>query len=50
MEEFDFESIKNKSLEQLKYSKSLLGKDGTFTPLLVSLCILTVLVLPLSTS
>ena len=27
-EEFDFESIKNKALEQLKSGKPLLGKDG----------------------
>lgn len=33
-EAFDFESIKNKALEQLKSGKSLLGKDGTFAPLL----------------
>ncbi len=26
-EEFDFESIKNKALEQLKSGKPLLGKD-----------------------
>ena len=32
-EEFDFESIKNKALEQLKSGKPLLGKD-TFAPLL----------------
>ena len=31
-EEFDFESIKNKALEQLKSGKSLLGKDGAFAP------------------
>lgn len=29
-EEFYFESIKNKALEQLKSGKSLLGKDGAF--------------------
>ena len=29
-EEFDFESIKNKALEQLKSGKPLLGKDGRF--------------------
>ncbi len=29
-EEFDFESIKNKALEQLKSGKSLLGKDWRF--------------------
>ena len=27
-EEFDFESIKNKAIEQLKAGKPLLGKDG----------------------
>ena len=35
-EEFDFESIKNKAIEQLKAGKPLLGKDGTFAPLLES--------------
>lgn len=35
-EEFDFESIKNKAIEQFKVSKPLLGKDGAFTPLLES--------------
>ena len=35
--EFDFESIKNKAIEQLKSGKSLLGKDGAFTPLLESI-------------
>lgn len=34
-EEFDFESIKNKAIEQLKAGKPLLGKDGAFAPLLV---------------
>lgn len=29
-EKFGFESIKNKAVEQLKASKSLLGKDGAF--------------------
>ena len=33
-EEFDFESIKNKAIEQLKAGKPLLGKDGAFAPLL----------------
>ena len=33
-EEFNFESIKNKAIEQLKAGKPLLGKDGAFTPLL----------------
>ena len=33
-EEFDFESIKNKAIEQLKSGKPLLGKDGAFAPLL----------------
>ncbi|WP_295810843.1 transposase [uncultured Apibacter sp.] len=36
-EEFDFESINNKAMEQLKSSKSLLGKDGAFAPLLESI-------------
>lgn len=36
-EEFDFESIKNKALEQLKSGKPLLGKDGAFAPLLESI-------------
>ena len=27
-EEFDFERIKNKAIEQLKAGKPLLGKDG----------------------
>ena len=36
-EEFDFESIKNKAIEQLKAGKPLLGKDGTFAPLLESI-------------
>ena len=36
-EEFDFESIKNKAIEQLKSGKSLLGKDGAFAPLLESI-------------
>lgn len=36
-EDFNFESIKNKVLEQLKSGKSLLGKDGTFAPLLESI-------------
>lgn len=36
-EEFDFESIKNKALAQLKSGKSLLGKDGAFAPLLESI-------------
>lgn len=33
-EEFDFESIKNKAIEQLKAGKPLLGNDGAFAPLL----------------
>ena len=37
MSEFDFESIKNKTIEQLKASKPLLGKDGAFAPLLESI-------------
>ena len=36
-EEFDFESIKNKAIEELKAGKPLLGKDGTFSPLLGSI-------------
>ncbi len=32
-EEFDFESIKNKAIEQLKAGKPLLGKDGVLLPL-----------------
>ena len=36
-EEFDFESIKNKAIEQLKAGKLLLGKDGAFAPLLESI-------------
>ena len=36
-EEFDFESIKNKVLEQLKTGNPLLGKDGAFAPLLESI-------------
>ena len=35
-EEFDFESIKNKAIEQLKAGKLLLGKNGAFAPLLES--------------
>lgn len=36
-EEFDFENIKNKAIEQLKAGKPLLGKDGAFAPLLESI-------------
>ena len=36
-EEFDFESIKNKAIEQLKAGKPLLGKEGAFAPLLESI-------------
>lgn len=36
-EEFDFESIKNKAIEQLKAGKPLLGNDGAFAPLLESI-------------
>lgn len=36
-ETFDFESIKNKALEQLRSGKPLLGKDGAFAPLLESI-------------
>lgn len=35
--EFDFDSIKDKALMQLKSGKSLLGKDGAFAPLLESI-------------
>ena len=34
MSKFDFESIKNKAIEQLKSGKPLLGMDGAFAPLL----------------
>ena len=37
MSEFDFGSIKNKAIEQLKAGKPLLGKDGAFAPLLESI-------------
>ena len=37
MSEFDFESIKDKAIEQLKAGKSLLGKDGAVAPLLESI-------------
>lgn len=36
-EEFDFESIKNKAIDQLKAGKPLLGKEGAFAPLLESI-------------
>lgn len=36
-EEFNFESIKNKAIEQLKSGKPLLGKDGAFATLLESI-------------
>ena len=32
MSEFDFESIKNKAIEQLRAGKPLLGKDGALLP------------------
>src|SRR5699024_11464080 len=32
--DFDFESMKDKALEQLRSGKSLYGKDGAFAPLL----------------
>ena len=35
--EFDFESIKNKTIEQLKAGKPLLGKDGAFAPPLLEI-------------
>lgn len=34
--DFDFESMKDKALEQLRSGKSLYGKDGAFAPLLKS--------------
>lgn len=37
MSEFDFESIKNKIIEQLKADKPLLGKDSAFAPLFESI-------------
>jgi hypothetical protein len=37
MSVFDFESIKNKAIEQLKVGRPLLGKDGAFAPLLESI-------------
>lgn len=37
IKEFDFESIKNKVLEQLKAGKPLLEKDGAFVLLLESI-------------
>ena len=36
-EEFDFESIKKKVLEQIKTGKPLFGKDKTFAHLLKSI-------------
>jgi hypothetical protein len=36
-EEFNFESIKNKAIEQLKAGRPLLGKDGAFALLLESI-------------
>lgn len=33
-EQFDYESLKRKTLEQLRSGKSLFGKDGAFAPLL----------------
>ncbi|GAA0564274.1 IS256 family transposase [Chitinophaga japonensis] len=33
-EKFDYESLKRKTLEQLRSGKSLFGKDGAFAPLL----------------
>lgn len=36
-QEFNFEEIKQKALEQLKSGKPLLGKDGAFAPLLESI-------------
>lgn len=37
MSEFNFESIKNKAIEQLKAGKPLLGKEGAFALLLESI-------------
>ncbi len=36
-EEFDFETIKNKVIEQQKSGKPLFGKDEAFAPLLESI-------------
>ena len=36
-EEFDFDSIRKKTIEQLKAGKPLLGKDDAFAPLLTSI-------------
>ena len=36
-EEFDFDSIRKKTIEQLKAGKPLLGKDDAFAPLLISI-------------
>ena len=36
-EEFDFESIKNKAIEQLKADKPFCSKNGAFVPLLESI-------------
>ncbi len=33
-EKFDYESLKKKTIEQLRSGKSLFGKDGAFAPLL----------------
>jgi hypothetical protein len=32
--EFDFEEFKNKAIADMKAGKSLVGKDGIFTPLM----------------
>ncbi len=36
-EEFDFENIKNKAIEQIEAGKLMLGKNGAFAPLLGSI-------------
>ncbi len=36
-QEFNFEEIKHKALEQLKSGQPLLGKEGAFAPLLESI-------------
>jgi putative transposase len=32
--EFDFEGFKNQAIADMKAGKSLIGKDGVFTPLM----------------
>ena len=36
-EEFDFDSIRKKTIEQLKAGKPLKGKDDAFAPMLTSI-------------